>query len=278
MNLGFKIKNQFILFYLICFIVNYLWLFSNSLLLSSLNPIFFVNELDFTKNIVMLTNLHHFIIKEQWLALVFDLLYIALPVLLTFATLKNHKAVQFIAFATSIFSLVYFSLLSSYTFISVHACIGWVFVPLIFSAKTNEGLYFYFNSARYYFILIIASSAIWKIRLGGVFNPEQMSGILLHQHKHYLAAFNSDWFTNLNFFLVRNSSISYFLYLAAFFIELIFLIELFTKRYDRLLVILLFLFIVFDLLIMQIFYFTWLGFAGFFYFSRFIKINTEAYK
>jgi hypothetical protein len=101
---------------------------------------------------------------------------------------------------------------------------------------------------------------VWKFAQGGIFHPDQMSGVLLYQHKELLTNSPGYWQTNL---LVFNQAykISYFLYAAACLFELSFLIGFFTKKYDRYLVAFFLGFLIIDYFIMRIAYFDWLPFV-----------------
>ena len=262
-----KNRKQFAAFYLLCFLVNFSWLWWNELLFSSLKPVFFLNRLDFTHNVLMLTNLQHFLIDKRWLQIVFDVLYALLPLLLWWATRINHSAKTFIAYCTIFFTLVYTSFLSSVTYISNEVFIGFVFIPLVLSARTLKGFYFYLHVIRIIFILIFISAALAKIRTGAIFNEDQMAGILLWQHNTYLVSSPQAWFARGIYFLVQHKALTQCFYILAIFAEMIFVVGLLTKKYDRYMIIVFCLFVAFDYFLMGINYCSWLVFMGCFYFS-----------
>lgn len=213
--------------------------------------------------------MQNFLIQNRFVRIIFDLLFLLLPVVLVYAIVKNKKGVRVIAIATCIFSIIYSSLFCAMSFVSVEVFGAAMLIPIIFCTISVKGFYYHMHCIRIIFILMFFSSALWKIRAGGIFNTEEMSAILLRQHSSYLASNSSGWFSNMITFLISNSAFAYCLYLSAFVAEFIFIIGLFTRRFDKYLIISFCLFAVFDYLLMGINYFTWLPFLGCLYFSKY---------
>ena len=217
----------------------------------------------------MLTNLQHFLIGNKVFQICFDVLNLFLPVCLVYFFIKKSKITGILSLAGSCFALVYNLLFSAMSVYSPEIFIAWIFIPLIFYAGTTTGFYFRMHSIRIIFIIIFFSSALWKIRTGAVFNAEQMSAILIKQHGALLAENRSSFFSGVITYLINNKTLSFCLYWAGFLLEFIFVAGLFTKRFDRLFIIFLFLFLVFDYALMGINYFPWTVFAACFYFSKY---------
>lgn len=239
-----------------------------------MEPVYFNNKLDFTRNILMLSNLQHYLIKERWLRILFDCLYYLLPVLLTIIFIIKGRRQGLVAYFTCFFTIVYSLMFSSFTYISMEGYIGWILFPLILSALTVQSFYYYLHAVRILFILIFVSAAIFKIKSGNVFNMEQMAGILLTQHSNYLVSNPQDWFTKFIYFLVQHKAIAQSFFILGTITELSFVIGLFTGKFDRLLIILFCFFLAFDYFLMQINYFTWMVFIGCLYFSGY-KLQNE---
>lgn len=270
MLLNEKHIKQFAGFYLACFLVNYAWFFYYGLLFSSLQPVFFLNKLDFTFSILLFSNLQHALIKSNSLRVAFDLIYLLLPVILVYTCFTNKKVLPFMAILTSVFSLVYSLYFSSVTFMTPPGFAAWTLVPLIFYTTSVKGFYYNFHSLRIVFILLFFSAALWKIYEGGVFNSEGMSSILLFQHVNYLVADAHTLYARFITWLIRHTYITYSFYLLGFFAEFVFITGLFTRKYDRFLILMFCLFLLFDYILMAINLFSWAPFMGCFYFSRFI--------
>lgn len=262
-------KKQFVIFYLICFVVNFYWCFDNDLLMSQNQPLIFVNSLDLTRNLLMLSNIQHSLVTSSKLCFLFDLVYFLCPFILSYTILKNTKGQSIMSLTTSIVAFVYGIFYSMFSYFSFTYFISLVFIPLIFYKRSDEGFYFNLHFMRLIFLGIFVSTGFWKIRTGAVFNIEQMSSILLQQHKQVLINEPEGWYSLFIFFMIKNRIFSYMLYLSAVLIEISFAIGFFTKRYDNLLFILFCIFLLMDFFIMQINYFNWFVFSGLFYYSKF---------
>ncbi len=260
---------QFAIFYCSCFLLCYAWFAYHGLLFSSINPVFFLNRLDITHNLFMVTNLHHYLLQNSWLRISFDLLYFLLPLCLVYCVIKNRKVQSLLAIAIVFFNIVYNSFFSTMSFVSVENFTAWMIVPLVFYARTPKGFYYIMHICRLLFIIIFFSAALWKVRAGGLFNVEEMSAILFKQHASYLVIENNGWYSQFISYLINHYILSYCLYLFAFIAEFIFIIGLFTKKFDKYLIAAFCLFALVDYLLMGINYFTWLPFMGCFYFSKY---------
>jgi hypothetical protein len=269
LSLSEKHIKQFSWFYLLCFLMNYGWFWWNGLLFSTLNPVFFLNGLDFTRNILMLSDLQHWLLKSYSLRIAVDVVYLSLPILLTIASLRNFKAKPVIALATILFTIVYAIFFTSISYVSMQGFMSWILMPLILSATSTRKFYYYLHIVRILFITMFVAAAVEKIASGAVFNVEQMSGIFLKQHGVYLVSSNGDWFTQFIYFLINHKTIAFIFYLTGTAAELLFVVGLFTRKYDRLLIMVFGTFLFADYFVMQIYYFIWLVFAGCFYFSAF---------
>lgn len=266
-------RRNFAVFYLCCFVISYGWLFFNQLLFHQLQPVFFLNRLDLSLNIVFLAGIQKALINNYLLQLGLDLLFLLMPFMLL-ATV-NKKGQSHIAVLTCIFNFVYTLLLSSFTPLSISGFAGWILLPWIFVFRSQAGFYFSQNSIRYLFLLFFFSAGLWKIRTGAVFNTEQMSAVLLLQHAAYLVDAPSDWFTNCVNYLVIHKQLSFLLYLLVTIAELVFVIGFFTKKYDKALIGIFLLFVLFDFILMRINYFPWVAFLGCFWFAKYSEPAVE---
>ena len=260
-------RKNFALFYFSCFTISFCWLFFNGWLLHELQPVFFLNRLDVTLNILFLTGIQNAIIKSFAIQLSLDILYFFLPLSLVFVV--NRKMQFYFAILNSIFNLTYALILSSVSPLSIAGFIGWILLPMLFVFTSDRGFYYAVNSMRYIFLLIFFSAGLWKIRTGGVFNTEQMSAILLKQHAAYLTQSPTDWFSRIVYYLVINYRFSYIVYVCAVIAELVFVIGFFTKKADKLLILIFLLFILFDFFLMRINYFAWIAFLGCLWFAKY---------
>jgi hypothetical protein len=260
---------RFAAFYLLCFLLTYAWFWFYGFNFSALQPVYFFNKPDITGNFFMLTGLQQQLVKHQWVRGLFDTVYLLLPCLLVFCCYAKSRLQSLIAVTTSVFSMIYGYFFTMMCFGSIEGFVAWMLIPLLFISRSAKTFYYLMHGLRILFILFFFSAALWKIRLGGIFNPDQFSGVLVYQHANLLAEHPQGWFAGIISFLINHPAWSYSLYLIAFLLEFVFAIGLFTSRYDRYLILLFCAFVIADYLLMEIVYFFWLPFMGCFYFSRF---------
>ncbi|HSN59717.1 MAG TPA: hypothetical protein VLR49_02190 [Ferruginibacter sp.] len=267
-------RKQFLIFYFICFAGTYCWLVLNGLLLHQIAPVFFINKLDFSRNLLMLTDIQHAVINSYFLQVILDVVYILSALVLLASSLAQHKSQYWLAVLHSIYNFIYAMLITSVSTLSIEGYISWILIPVIFAFRSETSFYFMLHSMRYFFLMIFASAAFWKIRAGGIFNIEQMSGILLKQHTSYIFAAPNDWFSRFLSYLVVHIKLSWSLYFVATIAELLFLVGFFTKKYDRALIIIFILFLLFDYFIMRINYMSWLIFSATLWFAKYTQPAT----
>jgi hypothetical protein len=269
LHLNILHKKKYAVFYFLCFLISYCCLFLNNSLISQTKPVFFINHLDFSLNLLYLSKLHLLLINSEKAKFLFDFLYILLPSVLVFLIVKNYKSQYIFAIATSVFNLIYALLISSVSSYSIEGFIGWMVLPLLFAPNSDKGFYYTLNTLRYIFLLLFFSAGVWKIRAGGIFNLGQMSAILSAQHGAYLVSNSKDWFTILLKFLITHTQLSYIIYLIATVMELFFVIGFFTKKLDNVLIVFFLLFLLFNFTIMRINYFAWIAFLGCLWLSKY---------
>ncbi len=274
MFLSLKHRKQFAIFYFVCFVIYYGWYYFHGLLLHQLAPVFFHNRPDLTVNIIMLTDVQHAVMNSHPLQMLLDCSFILLPLSLCISCVAGYRVQYFLAVLTAVFNLLYAILLSLMSPLSIEGFTGWMLLPLIFTFKKEVSFYYALQTMRYFFLLIFFSAALWKIRAGGLFNTEQMSAILLKQHAAYLVTAPGNWFSKFINYLVIHKQLSYIIYLAAGLGELVFVIGFFTRKYDKLLIIIFIAFVSLDYFLMRINYFSWTAFLGCLWFSRH-KLNQQ---
>ncbi len=266
--LSSKHIKTFALLYLGCALVSFAWFTWHGLTLFQQSPIFFLNKLDVSGNALLSTGIANSLITSGALRFAADAVFLLLPVALTLAVFFKSRLVTFVAILTVLFNMAYAYLFSIFTFVSIEVFTAWMFVPLVFASSNIRTNYYLLHIVRIIFLLIFFSTALWKIRAGGVFNPDQLSAILLRQHASLLLSDSSSLFSQLLTFLIVNKAVSYTIYLLAFLLEFIFIVGFLTRKYDRLLIACFILFLVFDYLLMEINYFPWTPFLGCLFFSR----------
>jgi len=87
-----------------------------------------------------------------------------------------------------------------------------------------------------------------------------MSAILVKQHVTNLLDQPNSWFSNFITYLITHKTLSYIIYLLATLSEFVFIVGFFTKKFDRLLIVIFITFVALDYFLMEINYFSWIAF------------------
>lgn len=237
-----------ILFYLVMF-----WKFLNGLFLFQLQPLLFNNRFDLLTWLLMKTNIHQWLVGNHLGWILFDALFYSLP-LLWLLTHKKKKLSVVVSITMLIMNYTYIQVYALYPAASIEGSIAWLLFPLLFMTTSLMNFYFVLHGLRYFLLFFFASAAVWKFVQGGVFNIDQMSGVLLMQHKEFLTSSPSSWYTHLVYWLVDQPVVSYLLYVAATLLELSFIIGFFSKTRDHYLIAAALVFLLTDLFFMRISY------------------------
>lgn len=239
-----------------------MWLFQAA-------PYFFVNRFDGITWLFMQTGIHQWLIDNPTGWVIADTLFYAMPLTWYIIDRYHPQASIYAAICWLIINWFYVQFYTLFPTNSIEGHVGWLLMPLVFAARRLKTFYFLMHGLRYFFLFFFVSAAIWKFRLGGLFYPQQMSGILLLQHGNYLISAPGSWFAQLVTWLVQNERVGYTLYLVSALLELAFIIGFFTKQFDKWLVAGLILFLVMDFFIMRIPYFEILPMSLTFLFSKY---------
>jgi hypothetical protein len=248
-------RQRFTLLYVVLFYVLAAYKLWQGMWLFQMQPHFFNTRFDGSTWLFMQSGLHQWLLYNNWGCILFDAAFYAMPLLYWLAFCHNLKWASWLAVLMLITNWLYVQCYTLYPTNSIEGHVGWLLYPLVFMAVPLKKFYFLTQGMRYFFLFFFASAAVWKIRQGGVFNTNQMSGILLMQHKEYLIAAPNYWYTQFIYWLVRHPGLGHVLYLAATVLEASFIVGFFTKKYDRLLLVFFLVFLIMDLLIMRIPYF-----------------------
>jgi len=248
-------RTRFTFLFILLFYILAAYKLWNGMWLFQMQPHFFNTRFDGTTWLIMQTGIHQWLLDNKPGWILFDALFYAMPLLYWLAYKYSMKWVPWVAIIMLLVNWIYVQCYTLYPTNSIEGHVGWLLYPFVLMTVRLKSFYFLMNAMRYFFLFFFASAALWKLRQGGAFNPEQMSGILLGQHKEYLVSAPDYWYTLFIYWLVRHQAVSYGLYLAGLLLELVFLVGFFTKKYDRTLLVLFIVFLIMDLFIMRIPYF-----------------------
>jgi hypothetical protein len=248
-------REKFTISFLAIFYVLAFYKFFNGLWLFQAAPYFFVNRFDGTTWLFMQTGIHQWLINNKHGWWLFDITFYSMPLVYYVAYRFNQTAAIILAFCWLIINWFYVQFYTLFPTNSIEGHIAWLLMPVLFGARKLKTFYFLMHGLRYFFLFFFVSAAIWKMRQGGLFNPQQMSGILLMQHADYLVSAPQSWFTQFAYGIIKHAYVGYALYIAATILELAFIIGFFTRRYDSWLIAAFVLFLIMDMFIMRIPYF-----------------------
>ncbi len=225
------------------------------MLLYQMQPAFFYTRPDVFTWLFMQTGLHQWLLNNTAGCLLFDVLFYTAPAVYFLHYRNSPRTARFSALYMLVVNWAYVQCYTLYATNSVEGHLVWLLFPFVFLPKKEETFEVLFDGLRYFFLFFFASAGLWKLRQGGVFNPSEMSGILLYQHNQLLTTSPGYWQAKLILWLVQHQTLSYILYLLATAIELAFIAGFFTRTFDKLLLALFLLFLVMDYLVMRIPYF-----------------------
>lgn len=223
--------------------------------LYQLEPFLFYTRNDFVTWLIMNTGIHRWFIGNQSADIFFDLLFYSAPILLFVSNRKARRLTPFIAGYMLVINWLYVQCYTLYPTTSIEGKTSWLLFPVIFLTREPAEFRLLVKALRYFFLFIFFSSGLWKFAQGGIFHLDQMSGILLEQHKDFLATSPDSGFSHFISWLIHHQDISYLLYLVTALIQVTFLAGFFTARYDRWLALTFCVFLVMDHLVMRITYY-----------------------
>jgi hypothetical protein len=240
--------------------------FIDDRLLSQYHPIFFNYNRDLTELSLIATGIPRYMIAHPACFAVADILAFLLPLPLIFREVRHKpqdiQDIQDIRFfpwpGIAFFCYLSLYLLLDDIFWQIHhePFILLLLLALVWTTDQTDRFYLILKACRFYFLYIFVSAAIWKIARGSIFNGEEMSRILLLHHTDLLTGDCTSLTCRTYSWLIAHPAISQALYMAGAMLEASFILGFFTRRRDRLLIALAILFVIADLLVMRIPYWT----------------------
>ena len=166
--------------------------------------------------------------------------------------------------AISLFVVLFIYLITvqSYTANQNKTSVALLLMIIPFMVK-QENFFYIWEALRYYLLFMIGSSGIYKLINGALFSPGHFSDVLFLQHTD-LMVMNPDHFSLvLSKPFIENSFLGFLAFFLVFLVQTSFIVGFFTKKYDKLLFVLLYGFFIFTYLFVRIqnFEFLILGFT-----------------
>lgn len=274
MQLTQKHRDSFVIWFCILFYLLMIYKWVNGLFLYQLEPHIFNTRFDFTTWLLMNTGIHKWLINNPAGCLTMDITFYISPLLYLILYKKNQKSSLIFAGVMLVINFTYLQCYTLFPANSIESFTAWLLFPLLLIMPTISSFYFVLNGLRYFFLFVLSSAAIWKFVQMGIFNPQEMSGVLLYQHKEFLVSSPNTFYTTFIYWLVNHPTISFGLYAIATGLELIFLVGFINKKTDNYLILLFLIFLVMDLIIMRIPYWELSPFVLTLIFGRFNRPTT----
>ncbi len=276
MSLNQQHRKNIVAFYCLLFYALMLFKWWSGLFLYQFRPEIFNTRFDLVSWFLMNTGLHQWLINQSLRWVLFDVAFYILPLFYWLAFLKNSKLARAVALVMLIVNWIYIQCYTLFPTNSIESYTCWLLFPILFLTSRLRSFFFVLQGLRYYFLFIFASAGTWKIIQLGIFNADQMSGVLLYQHKEFLTSSPGYWLTNFFYWLINHPFWGYLLYLAGTLTELFFIAGFFTKKPDRWLISAFIVFVVLDLFIMRIYYWELAPFLITLYYSRYRRPSANA--
>ncbi len=226
-------------------------------------------DLDYTFWISNCIGFPHYIIQHYWACLLVDIGLVALSI----ACFFSNKYRNIFCILLVLFFFIQRITVETYS-CSHSKSMSAVFIALIpFCFRENKNFNLVSEFARYFLIYILVASAFYKFHNGALLEPTNFATVLINQHSD-LATLNPSHISyKIVSILIAHPTMSAISYILLFISQAIFIIGLFTKKFDTILFICLMTFVITTYFIMRIYNFDILILALFLlYFNR-LKIN-----
>jgi hypothetical protein len=223
--------------------------FASSTLFSQLSqPVLISPDIDNTYWIMHWLGIPHLTTHSAILASLLDISLFFLPII---ASILPGRRIYAIAYTILIF--IYQITISTYSIHHYHGLIGVLFLSIPFWFGQGERFVILWQAVRYYIFFIFSSAAVWKLLNGGLWDSHQMQHILMAQHAQYIYDSPASLTSQIASYLISQPLVSQAILIAGFVLQASFIGGFFTRRLDRIYLILFINFFVVNYLVMHIF-------------------------
>ena len=247
-------RKKVIVFYTFVFYALSIFKFWQGLWLFQAQPFVFKTRFDGTSWYFMQTGLHQWLIVHPQYYWIPDALFYSIPLVYFIVYTSKPSWLTVTGVLMLIINWMYVQLYVLYPTNSIEAHVGWLLFPIVLMIKDLQSFWLMLSGMRYYILFFFGSAGLWKLYGGGVFHLDQMSNVLLLQHKDLLVTSANHLYTQWIKMLITHPNLSWSLYASATILELSFIGGFFTKRFDKLLCIFALLFIIMDKVVMNMYY------------------------
>jgi hypothetical protein len=243
---GIDIRARY--FYLMAALFFGISFISNTLFSQLSQPVLISPGIDNTYWLFHWLGIPHGVTHSVLWSAVLDIFLVLVPVTASIISRRQIHAVIF-----TVLVLVYQITISTYSIHHYHALVGVLFLSVPFWFRAGDRFNFTWEAARYYFFFVFSSAALWKIFRGAAFDPHQMSNILMSQHAQYMYDYPDSIFSQLYTYLISHYQVSFAILLSMVAIQFSFLGGFFTKKFDRVYLVVLIAFCILNYVVMHIY-------------------------
>ena len=233
-------------FYLASLIVFVICFLSNTLFSQLSQPVLIDPGIDNTYWIFHWLGIPHAATHSTLWSAVLDMMLFFVPIAASMVSRRRGYAIVF-----TMIVLTYQITISTYSMHHYHTLVGVLFLSIPFWFRGSR-FAFTWEAARFYFFFMFSSAALWKVCRGSLLDTHQMSNILMAQHAQYIYDYPDGLFTGLYSYLISHYQASYVLLLSMAAIQLSYLGGFFTRKYDRIYLIVFILFTFLNYVVMHI--------------------------
>ena len=202
-----------------------------------------------------------------WLSLTMDIVVIIPCLLILILKLSQKSIIKLVVIHLILFAF-YLLIIFAFPSLSVRKYLGLAIVPVVFLFTQEKSYAKAIKLLRFYVLFIFSSAAIWKILRGPVFESDQFVNILRNQHLEHLVLFPNHITTHIANYLINHPGVAFTFYILIALWQLGFLVGFFTRKYDKILLLAMIVFILGDFLVMRVEYWEFIVFIPLFFFRR----------
>ena len=200
------------------------------------------------------------------LSVTIDAFLLLLPILmLAYPSNKYFSWLNFVSI------VCYFSAYNVTATHQEHTLIGALGAAFLLCFKNSLRFSSVFSALRFYACFMMASAAFWKIGRCSLWQNGQMTNILKTQHAALITNSEASLYSSWINYLIDNPMLANTLWWGAALIELSFLIGFFSRKFDRVLFLFFWIFLLSDYLVMGL-HFWELGILSAMFITRFSKV------
>lgn len=228
------------------FLVLVYFFLNHSLLYQLTSPSLIYVGTDNTFWLFHLLNIPQFFSANPWAALVFDI--ILTTSCLAFVFIPDQRILAWMTVIGCWILYICYCSASGHQF----AQIGYLLIPIAFLVENEMKFQLMWKLIRYWVCFLYVCGGIYKIYYGGFAFDGNMAEILRMMNAEWFIGGSSSWTGRLVIYFTEHPGFAQLFYQVATVLDLIMIVGFFTYRYDRYLLIFLFIFHLANYLLLHI--------------------------